>query len=131
MTFKAGVEPYRNEPNKGFLAKYDGQPYMVDEIGGLPWIKESERSTSWGYGSQIQSLEEFYSCLEKEIDAFKSCKHVVGLCYTQLTDVEQEKNGIYYYDRSLKFDSKRIKAIFDRIPTYIEKPENLSDWKGK
>lgn len=41
----------------------------------------------------------------------------MGFCYTQLTDVEQEKNGIYYYDRTPKFDMKRIKSIFELIPS--------------
>ena len=130
-TFKPGVEPYRNEPKKTYLAKYNGQPYMVDEFGGLPWIKESERSSSWGYGSNINKIEDFYTILEKEIDALKACKHIVGFCYTQLTDVEQEKNGIYYYDRTTKFDMNRIRKIFEKIPSYIENPQDLSDWKAK
>jgi beta-galactosidase/beta-glucuronidase len=131
FTFKAGVEPYRNTPDKDFLAKYDGQPYMVDEFGGLPWIKESERANSWGYGGQINTLEEFYTILQKEVDALKASKHVVGFCYTQITDVEQEKNGIYYYDRTPKFDIARIKSIFESIPSIIQKPQDLSDWNTK
>ena len=67
--------------------------------------------------------------LEKEIDALKACKYVVGFCYTQITDVEQEKNGIYYYDRRPKFDTARLKAIFEKIPSVIENPQDLSDWK--
>lgn len=128
-TITAGVEPYRNQAQKKWLARYAGQPYMVDEFGGLPWIKESERGSSWGYGSNIDTLEEFYTILEKQIDALASCKHVVAYCYTQLTDVEQEKNGIYYYDRTPKFDAARLKAIFAKIPAIIEHPADLSDWK--
>ena len=128
-TIKPGVEPYRNMPKADYLARYNGQPYMVDEFGGLPWIKESERSTSWGYGSNIDKIEDFYNYLEKEIDALKACKHVVGFCYTQITDVEQEKNGIYYYDRSAKFDTERLRKIFEKIPSIIQDPQDLSDWK--
>lgn len=127
-TIVAGKEPYRNMARAPFLAKYNGQPYMVDEMGGLGWIPKEERANSWGYGATIETEEEFYSILEKEIDAFKACKHVVGFCYTQLTDVEQEKNGMYYYDRRPKFDMKRIKAIFERIPSEIDQVD-LSDWK--
>ena len=43
---------------------------------------------------------------------------VWGYCYTQLTDVEQEQNGIYCYDRSAKFDMDRIKAIFSKRPEH-------------
>ena len=42
--------------------------------------------------------------------------HMSGYCYTQLTDVEQEQNGIYNYDRSEKFDMKRIAGIFGKDP---------------
>ena len=42
---------------------------------------------------------------------------LVGYCYTQLTDVEQEQNGIYNYDRTPKFDAEMIRRIF------AEKPE--------
>ncbi len=38
----------------------------------------------------------------------------MGFCYTQLTDVEQERNGLYYYDRRPKFDPKIIHAITAR-----------------
>ena len=130
-TIEPGVEPYRNMKDKKYLAKYDGQPYMIDEFGGLPWIKESERSSSWGYGSNIDKIEDFYNILDKQIDALKACKHIVGFCYTQMTDVEQEKNGIYYYDRTSKFDTERLKKIFEKIPSIIENPQDLSGWKKK
>ena len=50
------------------------------------------------------------------VDSLLSLNHVVGYCYTQLTDVEQEQNGIYCYDRSTKFDMKRIAIIFRKEP---------------
>ena len=131
MTFKSGEEPYRNVRDQKFLANYAGQPYMLDEFGGLPWIPESERETSWGYGANIDSIEDFYKILEDEVDAIRESPHVVAFCYTQITDVEQEKNGIYYYDRRPKFDTARIKAIFEKIPSIIENPIDLSDWKKK
>ena len=53
-----------NEALQSFLARYEGQPYMVDEFGGLPWIRPEERSTSWGYGSNIDTLDDFYRILQ-------------------------------------------------------------------
>ena len=35
---------------------------------------------------------------------------------TQLTDVEQEENGIYLYDRTPKYDAARLKTIFGKNP---------------
>ena len=120
LKFVEGKEPYRNTKNKPFLAVYEGQPYMVDEFGGIGWMSLEERKDSWGYGGLPQTEEEFYSRLEGQIKALKASEHVVGFCYTQLTDVEQEKNGIYYYDRRPKLDMKRIKAIFELIPSTEE-----------
>ena len=57
--------------------------------------------------------------VEKEIDAIIACPRIVGYCYTQITDVEQEKNGIYRYDRTTKFDTERLRAIFAKIPSQI------------
>ena len=110
-----GVEPYRNARDRDYLAVYEGQPYMVDEFGGIPWMAEADRKDSWGYGGMPENAEAFYARLEAQIDAFIDSPHVCGYCYTQLTDVEQEKNGVYYYDRTPKLDMKRIKAIFEKI----------------
>ena len=118
-TFKDNKPHYRNMQGKDFLSEYSGQPYMIDEFGGLGWIPKEERANSWGYGAQIETEDEFFRILEQEIDAIKACKNVVGFCYTQITDVEQEKNGVYYYDRRPKFNAARWKAIFEKIPSEI------------
>ena len=104
--------------------QYDGScPYLVDEFGGIKWVKDQEKQTtdsqteSWGYGQAPRTLEEFYTRLEGQVDALLSLSgQVWGYCYTQFTDVEQEQNGIYYYDRSAKFDMDRIRAIFSKRP---------------
>ena len=43
-----------------------------------------------------------------------------GYCYTQLTDVHQEQNGIYAFDRSAKFDLARLRAVQTKMAA-IEK----------
>ena len=128
-TFRDGAPHYRNMGGKDYLADWQGQPYMIDEFGGLGWIPKEERANSWGYGAQIETEDEFFRILEKEVDAIKACKGVVGFCYTQITDVEQEKNGVYYYDRRPKFDAAKWRAIFEKIPSIIEDPQDLSSRK--
>jgi hypothetical protein len=49
--------------------------------------------------------------------------NIAGYCYTQLTDVEQEVNGVYTYDRKLKFDTARLKKYFG-APAAIEKSQD-------
>lgn len=68
----------------------------------------------------IKDAEEFYRILRSEVESIKALKHITGFCYTQITDVEQEQNGIYNYDRTPKFDTNRIKEIFELIPSNIE-----------
>jgi len=99
------------------FAKYSGQPYLIDEFGGIRCAavrKAESHQASWGYGEAPKDFEEFYSRLEGQVDAILKSKNVWGFCYTQLTDVEQEQNGIYYYNRTSKFDMNRIHAIFSK-----------------
>lgn len=98
-------------------------PYVLDEFGGIKWVKgqdaqaDNNVTVSWGYGEPPHSLEEYYDRLEKQVEAVLSLsEHVWGYCFTQLTDVEQEQNGIYFYDRTSKFDMERIRAIFSKEP---------------
>ncbi|MDE6339557.1 MAG: beta-glucuronidase, partial [Muribaculaceae bacterium] len=101
---------------------YAGQPFFVDEFGGIKWVVGKQfADNSWGYGEGPRSEEEFYKRLEGQVDAINAVPYMSGYCYTQLTDVEQEQNGIYNYDRSKKFDMKRIHDIFSKVPKRSEK----------
>ena len=107
---------WRNFPDRE--VNYQGQPYVVDEFGGIKWVVGTAfAENTWGYGDAPKSLDEVYSRLEGQVNALLSLKHIKGYCYTQLTDVEQEQNGIYNYDRSEKFDMKKIKKIFEKTLT--------------
>ncbi|KKK93246.1 hypothetical protein LCGC14_2694800 [marine sediment metagenome] len=37
-----------------------------------------------------------------------------GYCYTQLTDIFQEQNGVVYFDRTDKFDLSKLHAVQTR-----------------
>ena len=96
-------------------AKSDrGLPCMVSEIGGIGWAIEG----GWGYGVGPKTPEEFLTRYQGTIDALLDNPHLFGFCYTQLTDIEQEKNGLYYYDRKPKFDVKTLHAITSRPAAY-------------
>ena len=107
-------------PNGGFdraIRKlyYDGSlPYLLDEFGGIKCAEtQPEGGNSWGYGDAAPTREDFYKRLETLVKAIVDhSDKICGFCYTQLTDVEQEQNGVYYYDRGEKFDMGRVKAIF-------------------
>ena len=86
--------------------------------------KTNSSTQSWGYGTPPKTEKEFLERLEGQMNGILELKDQVwGYCYTQLTDVEQEQNGIYYYDRTPKFDTKLIHSIFSK------NPEDLEAWK--
>ena len=106
-------------------------PFMVSEFGGIGW---SIDAGGWGYGTAPQSIEEFYARYEGLCDALLDNPHHFGFCYTQLTDVEQEQNGLYTYDRKPKFDVKRLHAITSRTAAceteqVAEPPASVHTWR--
>lgn len=111
-------KPYVQFPDKS--APYNNEVYMIDEFGGIQWISANERNNftidknSWGYGRPPQTIEDFYKRLESQVNVILSLDHIAGFCYTQIVDVELEKNGIYTYNRETKFDMSRIKGIFSK-----------------
>lgn len=84
-----------------------GKPVFVSEYGG---IQKSDGS-GWGYGSAPENDEMFLARYRGLTDALLDNSKMFAFCYTQLTDVEQEKNGLYTYDRQPKFDPAVIYAI--------------------
>ncbi len=115
LTPDAQGKVWSNESSHTFTS-YAGQPYLIDEFGGYS-KPEGTTTNGWGYGETPKSLDDLYNQLNNLVDAILSKDNVYGYCYTQLTDVEQEQNGIYKYDRSTKFDMKRVHAIFSKNPT--------------
>ena len=128
----ANVAPEEREEifvrNAEISAPYQGQPYVVDEYGGTFWTtdytkhpeKAGQGRNSWGYGKSRRQVEDRIKALT---DILLNHPHISGYTYTQLTDVEQEVNGIYTYDRQPKFDIKRISKIFG-APAAIEKRQD-------
>ena len=104
---------FANEGTRISIA-YGGQPYWVSEFGGFKWVLDADRAgteNTWGYGGAPTSLEDFYLRFQAVCDTLLDNPHMFGYCYTQLTDIPPEMNGIYTYDRRLKFDAARLKAV--------------------
>ena len=56
--------------------------------------------------------------------AIAASPHVAGYCYTQVTDTEQEVNGLLTYDRKMKFDANATyPKIFFAADRWLEPAE--------
>jgi len=96
----------------------NGKAVGLPHVGGIGFKLETndygkrERKKDWSYGAACTGFEEFYERYEGLTHALLDCPYMMGFCYTQLTDVEQEKNGLYTYEgRKPKFDMAIISKI--------------------
>lgn len=93
-------------------------PFFVSEYGGIGWNIKG----GWGYGNTPKTLDEFYARFQGLTDTQLDNPYLFGYCYTQLTDIEQEQNGIYTYERKPKFDIERLRKIQTREAAYEKNP---------
>ncbi|MDH6363989.1 beta-galactosidase/beta-glucuronidase [Enterococcus sp. PF1-24] len=91
---------------------HQGEPVLLTEFGGIGFDVSGQ--PGWGYTS-VGNEEEFVSEYGRVMAALYASEILYGFCYTQLTDVEQEINGVLTYDRKPKCDLSLIKAINDRF----------------
>jgi len=119
--FRAAFAPLeRGEFARAFTSNpdqlaYDGRsPYFVSEFGGIWWNPDGQDKAAWGYGKSPQSEKEFIERFNALVSALLDNPGVAGFCYTQLTDVEQEVNGLLTYDRRPKFRPETIFPIIAR-----------------
>jgi beta-galactosidase/beta-glucuronidase len=106
---------WKNKPLFVRGSRYRGQPVMLTEVGGLmslpPEVPEEKRDRLYkvyaAYGSAEELLEKYRDLMQ----GLSELRFLAGFCYTQLTDIEQEVNGLLTYDRRPKVDPEKIAEI--------------------
>lgn len=88
--------------------EYKGQPIIISEYGGIAVHNDDN---GWGYGNKVTSEEAFIERFDAITTAIKKIPYIVGYCYTQVTDVQQETNGLMTIDREFKVDADKINEI--------------------
>jgi hypothetical protein len=90
----------------------EGQPIMLTEVGGISYAPST--GEQWfGYGT-VRDQESFLAKYDDLIGAILDCATIAGFCYTQLTDTEQETNGLLRADRTPKLPLEAISDITRR-----------------
>lgn len=95
-------------PRDTFLPGFDyqGQPILVSEFGGVTLAG----SQGWGF-SEVAGPDSLVARYGALVEALVAPGPVEGFCYTQLTDIEQERNGLLSFDRRPKGDLHAIRAL--------------------
>ncbi|MBO8427571.1 MAG: glycoside hydrolase family 2 [Firmicutes bacterium] len=88
-------------------------PLMLTEFGGIAYAKDKDKG--WGYGDSVKDEKEYLKKLSSLMEAIYDLKEIRGYCLTQLSDVEQEVNGLFDFNRKPKVDIKEIKKLNDKF----------------
>jgi beta-galactosidase/beta-glucuronidase len=96
-------------------SKYRGQPIVLSEVGGFLAIPEDvaaeNRDALYQFYDSFKTSDELLEKYRDLIKGIASLTFLAGFCYTQLTDIEQEVNGLLTYDRRPKVPVEIIAAI--------------------
>ena len=105
-------------------ARYLGQPLVLSEYGGLALLPPGEEAPAggWGYGRVESDAESFLARYRSLQEAIASQPQLAGYCYTQLTDVEQEINGLLTSHRRPKVDPEAVRALNDLAGRSVAAP---------
>lgn len=93
---------------------YQGEPVLITEFGGV--ALGGGHAAGWGY-HRARSARQFVARYRALVAALLRSATVQGFCYTQLTDIEQEVNGLLTSDRRHKVDPAAIREITAAPPT--------------
>ena len=92
--------------------RYRGQPVIISEYGGIAFRKRGEGE--WGYGHGVADEEDFLRRYDRITTAIRKIPWICGFCYTQVSDVEQEVNGLMTADREYKVNPGKIAEVNTR-----------------
>ena len=99
MAYAEGVEPTGKEA------------FILTEYGGIAFDEEGDEEGAWGYHGKVRDAEAFFARYAGQQQAVRAIPYCQGYCYTQLTDVQQEINGLLTPDRKPKVDPERFASL--------------------
>lgn len=105
-SLEAALDP-TSRPLPPYLPGYQhsAEPVIVSEFGGI----RLAGAGGWAYG-EVGGPDELLAAYRAQVEALMGPGPVEGFCYTQLTDVEQERNGLLTFDRRPKLEPGLLRA---------------------
>ncbi len=95
----------------------EGEPIMLTEFGGINFHTNGD-GPGYGY-STVTDSESFLIGYKELLDAILNSPAIAGFCYTQLTDVEQETNGLLTANREPKLNPADVRAITSQVSAAV------------
>ena len=86
---------------------YDNQPIIISEFGGIAICQQD----GWGYGDKADNILILRERMKQLFESIYKLDYISGFCYTQLSDVYQETNGLVYENRSTKLSPEEVRFI--------------------
>ncbi len=111
------------------LGKLGTRPIVISEFGGYSHRVKGHTATPDNYGYKLYKAKEefeegFRALYENEILPLIP-RGISALIYTQVSDIEDETNGLITYDRRvLKVDPDYTAEMMKRLSSSIKKSEN-------
>ena len=107
-SLEVAIDPDAGRPQPPYLAGYGhrGEPVIVSEFGGV----RLSNSGGWAHG-EVKGPAQLLETYRAQVEALLDPGPVEGFCYTQLTDVEQERNGLLTFDRRPKAEPALLRAV--------------------
>lgn len=85
---------------------YRGEPVVVSEFGGVALAGDG----GFGY-TQAAGGQQLLETYREMVEALMQPGPVEGFCYTQLADVEEERNGLLTWERRPKVDPELLRRV--------------------
>ena len=86
---------------------YNNQPIIISEFGGIAICQQE----GWGYGDKADNILILRERMRKLFESIYKLDYISGFCYTQLSDVYQETNGLVYENRNTKLSPEEVRYI--------------------
>ena len=110
----------------------------MSEDGGTFWKADEnarqKQDAGWKRWKDPESEQEVVDRYVGLTTVLLDSPHFCGFCYTQLTDVEQETNGLFTYSRGQKFSPEslqRIRAANLQCAAIEEEPESRNEGQAQ
>lgn len=99
-------------------SRHTSEPIMLTEFGGISY--RPDPGVPWFGYETVTNSDDFLDRYGKLVDAILESPVIAGFCYTQLTDTEQETNGLLTSHREPKLDPALVRAINGRSSAAIQ-----------